>query len=232
MTPSVSVTLDAVLIGKAVPFARPGVKSGMAKAPVNKAVMIGPTGIVGDEQGDFVNHGGLEKAVHHYPRDHYSSWAAELPGPPSILSMVGAFGENLSSSGLIESGVCIGDIWRAGSAVLQVSQARQPCWKLNHRFDIKDMAKRVQQTARTGWYYRVLEPGGVAAGDRVELVERGYPDWPLSRLSHLLYVDKLNRDALAAMAEIPVLADGWRKLAQRRLEANRVEDWSRRLNGK
>ncbi|MBC8050378.1 MAG: MOSC domain-containing protein [Chitinophagales bacterium] len=225
------VTLDAILVGKAQAFGRPGVKSGMAKTPVSSAVMVTSTGIVGDEQGDLVNHGGLEKAVHHYPRDHYSCWATELEGPPAILGAVGAFGENLSTTALTENAVCIGDIWRAGAATLQVSQARQPCWKLNVRFGVKDMAKRVQHSARTGWYYRILEEGVISPGDGLELLNRGYPNWPLSRLQHTLYIDKLNRDALAEMADLPVLAEGWRTLARRRLEKNRVEDWSKRLEG-
>ncbi|KID12209.1 molybdenum cofactor sulfurase, partial [Rhodobacteraceae bacterium PD-2] len=111
------------------------------------------------------------------------------------------------------------------------SQGRQPCWKLNHRFGVPNMARRVQQTGRTGWYYRVLEPGTVTPGDRLELIDRLAPDWTLRRLWHALYVDRMNLVELEGIAALDVLAEGWRKYAVRRLDSRRVEDWSARLDG-
>ncbi|MCY1378408.1 3-alpha domain protein [compost metagenome] len=90
---------------------------------------------------------------------------------------------------------------------------------------------RVQKTGRTGWYYRVLEEGVVAENDTMKLVERLSPEWTLHRVWHLLYVDMLNYDQLAEMAQIPHLADGWKRYAVRRLENRKVEDWSPRLTG-
>lgn len=144
---------------------------------------------------------------------------------------VGAFGENLSTAGLDEATVAIGDVFRLGGALIEVSQGRQPCWKLNIRFGVADMARRVQQTGRTGWYYRVLEEGTVAAGDTLTLIERRAPDWPLARLWRILYVDVLNRDELRAMAAQPRLPVGWRAYAEKRLAAGQVEDWRPRLDG-
>ncbi len=225
------VTIDAVLLGKAVPFGPPGRTSAIAKTPVEGPRAVGTDGFLEDEQADRRVHGGPEKAVHHYPFDHHAAWREELGADLPLLGRPGAFGENLSTLGLTEADVCVGDVVRAGSALLQVAQARQPCWKLNHRFGVPDMARRVQASGRTGWYYRVLEPGAIARGDGMTLLERPYPAWPLDRLLHVLYVDTLNRAALAEMAALPVLAASWRALAERRLERGAVESWEGRLHG-
>ena len=116
-----------------------------------------------------------------------------------------------------------------GLALLEASQGRQPCWKLNLRFDVPDMARRVQESGRSGWYFRVIEPGMVAAGDRGVLVERPHPAWSLARVSHLLYHDRMNRPALAELAGLPGLTESWKRLAEARLASGRTEDWSRRI---
>ncbi|HEV7368454.1 MOSC domain-containing protein [Arenibaculum sp.] len=228
------VVIDAVLVGRAVPFGRAGAASAIAKAPAAGAVALSRTGLAGDEQGDRRHHGGPDKAVHHYPGEHYEAWRRELRPAPAVLAsevlaLEGAFGENLSTRGMTEDEVCVGDVYRAGTATLQVSQARQPCWKLNHRFGVADMARRVQSSGRTGWYYRVIEPGRLAAGDGMTLLDRPRPGWPLARVLRAFYVDMLDRHALAGIAALPELAPSWRDLARRRLESGRVENWGRRL---
>ncbi|MDO5605096.1 MAG: MOSC domain-containing protein [Paracoccus sp. (in: a-proteobacteria)] len=220
-----------LLTGRAAPLGDSGRPSAIAKTPVAGPLILGPEGLAGDEQADRRVHGGTEKALHHYPADHYPSWLAEL-GPLPALTRPGGFGENLSAHGLTETTVAVGDIFRLGRALIQVSQGRQPCWKLNHRFGIPDMARRVQQTGRTGWYYRTLEPGTVTSGDRLELVDRLAPDWPLARLWRALYVDVMNLSELRAIAALEVLADGWRKHAARRVASGEVEDWRPRLEGR
>lgn len=202
--------LHALLTGKVKPLGKRGAPSGIAKTPVKDPIMLGPTGFEGDAQGDTKHHGGLEKAVHHYPFEHYVTWAAEI-GPHARLAEPGAFGENLSTLGLTEDVVAIGDIFSLGSAVLQVSQGRQPCWKLNERFEIPDMARRVQTSGRTGWYYRVLQQGEVRPMDSLTLVERPAPSWTLRRIWHCFYVDRLNQAELNALAQLPQLAEGWRR---------------------
>ncbi len=223
--------IEAVLTGRVQPLGPKRAPSGIDKQPVAGPVTIGPAGLAGDEQGDRIHHGGPDKAVHHYPLDHAPSWRADLPALPDLLERPGAFGENIATRGLTETGICVGDLWRAGSALLQVSQARQPCWKLNARFGVPDMARRVQASGRTGWYYRVVETGRVAAGDPMRLVERPHPDWPLARLLRVFYVDRLDRAALAEIAALAPLSESWRTLAARRLDRVAVEDWSRRLQG-
>ncbi|WBU65380.1 MOSC domain-containing protein [Paracoccus aerodenitrificans] len=219
-----------LLTGRKVLLAGSGRLSGIVKTPVERPLALGAEGFESDEQADRHVHGGIEKAVHHYPLDHYALWREELGDLPP-LRQPGGFGENISTTGMTEKDVAVGDIFRLGTALLQVSQGRQPCWKLNFRFDVSDMARRVQMTGRTGWYYRVLQPGTVSPDDLLVLADRVAPDWPLIRLWRALYVHRLNQSELEGIAGLDVLADGWRKYAVRRLKSGRVEDWSKRLDG-
>lgn len=223
------VTVDEILTGAVAPLGPRAAPSGIDKHPVQGRLFLGPEGFAGDAQGDRRHHGGVEKAVHHYAHEHYAHWIAAL-GPRDVLDRPGAFGENLSTHGLTEWDVAIGDTFRLGQAVLQVSQGRQPCWKLNLRFETADMAARVQKSGMTGWYYRVLEPGQVEPGDGLHLLDRLSPDWTIRRLWRVLYVDMMNRDELAAMAELDHLPENWRGHARRRLQTHQVEDWTRRLH--
>jgi MOSC domain-containing protein YiiM len=226
-------TLDAVLSGKSAPLGEHGKLSAIHKTPMSGPATVGETGIVGDEQHERKHHGGPEKALHHYPYDHYATWQAEWPAGgagAARLTAPGAFGENLSTRGLAETDVCVGDVLRIGSVIVQVSQPRQPCWKLNLRFHRDDMSRRVQDTRRTGWYYRVLEPGEMAAGDVVERLARPYPGWTVERLLRVLYVDRDDRAALERMATLDVLSASWRKTAAKRLESGVTESWSSRLD--
>jgi MOSC domain-containing protein YiiM len=205
--------------------------SGIVKSASAPPWRILRDGLAGDLQGDLRHHGGPEKALHHYPREHYDAWAKEGPELVEALSAPPAFGENISTLGVTERDICVGDVFAFGSALLQVSQGRQPCWKLNARFARPDMARRVQTSGRTGWYYRVLREGVAEPGDRLARLERPLPDWPLSRLNELLYLRMLDFDALAQMAELRELTPSWRELAARRLACGEIEDWSTRLVG-
>jgi len=218
-----------LLVGRARPFGPNEEPSAIDKHPVVRPLKLTVNGFEDDEQGDRRHHGGPEKAVHHYPGEHYAAWRLELPDLQAERFQVGAFGENIGTVGLTEANICVGDVFRLGTALIQVSQARQPCWKLNLRFDIPDMSLRVQDSTRTGWYYRVLETGEVKPGATLCLLERPQPDWPLSRLLCCLYGDPLNLRALAAIVTLGNLSASWRELAQRRLASGQIEDWSRRL---
>ncbi len=224
------VALRALLSGKRAPLGKRGIESGIFKRPLAQAVEVTSLGLRGDEQGDRQHHGGPEKALHHYPFDHYASWRAEIPALAAHFTAPGAFGENISTEGMTEAEVCVSDIYRLGSALVQVSQARQPCWRLNERFGDTRMARRVQDSGRCGWYYRVLEEGSLGPGDSIELVERCAERWSLARISDVLYRDTLNLDSLTQLAELSVLSDSWRKLARRRLSRQAVEDWTARLD--
>lgn len=225
-----TVPLLSLRIGAVAPLGARAVPSGIAKHAADGPLLLLQTGFRGDEQGDTVRHGGPEKAMHHYPFDHYAAWARDL-GPHPLLAGPGAFGENLSTSGLTEDTVAIGDVFRLGGAIIEVSQGRQPCWKLNERFGRPDMAREVQTSGRTGWYYRVLETGRVSPEDSLTLQERRAPEWTLARIWRTFYIDPLNRRELAGIAALDRLAEGWRSHAARRLASNTVEDWTRRLAG-
>lgn len=218
--------LRALLIGRRVPFGPNGELSAIAKTPAHCPLELTPLGLWGDEVGDSQRHGGLDKAIHHYPFEHYREWASEL----GRALEVGAFGENFSTLGMNETCVCVGDVWRIGSALLQISQGRQPCWKLGVRFGDATMPRRLQDSGRTGWYYRVLEAGQIMPGDSLRLVVRPRPEWPLSRLTNLLYRDRLSLGDLQQMATLPELSASWRNIALKRLQLGRVEDFSPRLH--
>lgn len=223
------VRVNALLTGKVRAYTRPGSRSGIDKQPVAGPLHIGLLGLTGDEQGDPRVHGGIDKAVHHYPFDHYATWQLDL-GALRLLETAGAFGENISTTGIDETTVCLGDRFHLGTAVLEVSQGRQPCWKLNDRFGIPDMARRVQDSGRSGWYYRVLQPGHAQAGDHLACIERPHPDWSLARLAALLYGRVLDPALLEPALALP-LVPSWRRLIERRLQQGAVEDWGNRIDG-
>lgn len=203
----------ALLTGLPVPF-RDGEQSAIAKAPREGILRIGPEGIAGDHQADRLHHGGADKALHHYAFDHYLAWRAELGDHP-MLETVGAFGENIATLGLTEDQVWLGDRFRLGTALIEVSHGRQPCWKLGHRLGNPAVAAQIVRNGRCGWYYRVLEAGEAQAGDTLMCVERGLEDWPVSRLFHVVIGGghKADRGVLADLAALPVLAQAWRKRA-------------------
>ncbi len=224
--------IEALMMGKAKELTnKPGLKSGINKTPVEGPVRLTATGLVGDEQGQKKIHGGLEKALHHYPYDHYPALRERLAGTPAleILKNPGAFGENVSTTGITERDVCIGDKIRIGSAVIQVSQGRQPCYILNAYFGVPEMSRLVQTLRATGWYYRVLEEGEIRQGDLIDLLERPNPEWSVDAVQVVLYEDTMNREALKILSELPELDEGWRGIFAARLRAGVVEDWGRRL---
>ncbi len=229
MNEPLPLNINGLLIGQSIPFGPNGEPSAIAKTVVTHPLSLGITGFEGDMQADLRHHGGPDKAVHHYPAEHYATWCREFPEIPPERFQPGAFGENLSTLGLTEENVCIGDIFRIGSARLQVSQARQPCWKLNVRFEHPEMSLRVQASERTGWYYRVLDQGKVAPDAEILLLDRPCPDWTLARLLKHLYLDPLNIEALTRMTALNALPASWRELARRRLETKQIEDWTHRL---
>lgn len=217
-------------VGKAAPLGAKGVLSGIAKSEVKGLSIVTETGLFGDEQGDTRRHGGPEKAIHHYPFDHYPHWRREI-GEVALLNGPGAFGENICTLGLREGQVAVGDVFQLGTALIEVSQGRQPCWRLNERFARPTMSRETQGTGRTGWYYRVLEPGFCEPYDQLILLDRRSPEWTIHRIWNAFYVDTMNRRELEGIAELSSLVSTWRDHAMRRLSTNVVEDWTARLDG-
>lgn len=220
--------IEGLFIGITAPLAD-GRPSAIAKRAVTGTIELTPLGLRGDEQADRVNHGGPERALLHYCARHYAAWARELT-PAATLFRAPGFGENLSSRSLDEERVCIGDVYRLGGAVVQVSQPRTPCWKLNMRFGVPDLAQRVQDSARCGWLYRILEPGRVAVGQRIERLERPHPGMSVAALMRAVYSTTLDPGLLAAIAALPELSPNWRAKAERRA-AGADTDSRARLQG-
>jgi MOSC domain-containing protein YiiM len=219
--------VNDVLTGRSAPYAKPDISSAINKKSVAGSVKVCAEGLAGDEQGDRRFHGGVDKAVNFYPYEHYNFWRSEL-GDNDLLNSPGAFGENLSTVGFTESDLCLGDQLHIGTALLEISQTRQPCWKLNYRFAVQDMALRVQQSLRTGFYCRVLVSGTLAAGDEIKLLARPYPNWTLQQFLILLYQNTLDVESLIAVLELHLVPSN-RKLIENRLFSNRVECWLSRI---
>lgn len=191
--------------------------SAIWKDPVAGSVRISKEGLVGDVQADRRVHGGPEKAVHHYAGENYARLAEHFPQIADTL-VVGSIGENISTFGLDEASVCIGDIFRIGSAVLQVSQPRSPCWKIDSRYGVKGITAHIVESGLTGWYYRVLEEGEATTGDCFEHLERPAGAVPLETLWTIWNRHRPDAVRLAAIADAPGLTPAWIKKIRERLD--------------
>ena len=209
------MTIDALLVGTPVPF-RDGDYSAIAKTPVAGPVQITWDGFVGNQVADPIHHGGWDKAIHLYPQDHYAWWRDRKPGQP-LLDAPGAFGENIASRGMTEHQICLGDRFTLGSAIVEVSHGRQPCWKLDHRFAARDVMATIVKTARCGLYFRVIAQGEAQAGGVMTLIERPLPDWSIARVFELLIGGGHKKDpsAVLTLSNTPVLAEAWRERARK-----------------
>lgn len=185
--------------------------TGIFKTPVSGPHFLGPTGFDGDGQADLENHGGPDKAVCAYSADHYATWRTALDIEPFDH---GAFGENLTIAGLVERAICIGDVWAIGDTHLQVSQPRQPCWKLGRKWNRASFPNEVVASGRTGWYFRVIRAGTVAAGAPAVLVSRVHPQWTVEAANRVMHERVGDTAALAAL---DVLSASWRQTLARRL---------------
>ena len=183
--------------------------SAIRKSPVpNSTVLwLSTLNLAGDGQADLSVHGGVDKAVYAYPSEHLGPWSEELDvelGPAP-------FGENLSTVGVLEGDACIGDVWTWGTAVLQVSQPRWPCFKLALHRGRADIQSRMRASGRTGWYLRVLEPGEVSAAGPIELTAQDAAGVSVHD-AHLAMSDRqlLEFERVRAVADHPALAEQWR----------------------
>jgi MOSC domain-containing protein YiiM len=192
-----------VRTSKMKPMHNLSIETGIYKLPRSSRVFCSSTGLESDEH-DLTFHGGVDKAVHQYYPGHYPTWRGEYPSAENFD--IGGFGENLVSEKMNERNVCIGDKIRIGGVLLQVSLPRQPCFKLNHRFGIKDFASQTWKKSRTGWYYRVLKEGYISAGNEILLVERKWPDWTIERVQEYLHRDKENMEKLIEVS----VSKSWR----------------------
>ena len=190
-------------------------ESSIWKASISGRVSLGRTDLAGNAQADLKNHGGPDKAVCCYSAEHYPGWRSEL-GLTDREFGHGAFGENFTLSGLTEDAVCIGDVYSVGTAKVQISQPRMPCWKVGRRWEHPEMPGEMTATGRTGFYLRVLEEGEVGAGDTLTLEDRPLPEWTVARLNTALYMDKNSAGIDQFLSRLPFLAEAWRRTFRRR----------------
>ena len=180
------------------------------KSPVESRVAVRRHNIAGDRQSDLSVHGGPYKAVYCYPGEHYGFWKEQLP---NMDLPYGMFGENLTTEDLIEDDVYIGDQFRVGSAVLQVTQPRMPCFKLGIRFGRPDMVKKFWRSGRSGIYFSVVEEGDVAAGDLIESVSRDPEGISAADIVRLYRGDEKSPELLERALRTPLFG-GWKKELQ------------------
>ncbi|SHM30261.1 MOSC domain-containing protein [Roseibium suaedae] len=227
---SLEATILGVFAGKPEQRWEGKEPSAIGKLPVEGPQRLTFTGLTSDQQADLRVHGGPEKALHHYAADHMSHWQTRFPDKADLFRP-GCFGENISTEGLHEDNLCLGDVLTMGTATVEICQGRQPCWKLNLHTGIAAMAPSFQKSGKTGWYYRVLEEGNVAAGDKVRLIQRDYPQWPLARLISARFNPALEPETAAELAGMKPLAESWRASFQRKTDRGYVENTDRRLKG-
>jgi MOSC domain-containing protein YiiM len=220
----------ALYAGRAAPLrhGRTTVPSAVVKSPIDGVGVVRTDGLVGDEQADRVNHGGPDKELLVYASEHYAE-----PSSPAFRLPVGSLGENVSTRGLAETDVRIGDVFALGETVLQVSQPRRPCFKMGARHGVRELPVLMQDVGHTGYYVRVLQPGEVMAGQRMRLEERAPHGVTVAEVNRVLNVDKHDLDGaafvLSAGHDLPAT---WRATLEQRLECSGDQrDDGRRLYG-
>jgi len=184
--------------------------TGICKQPATGPLYLGIPGFENDGVGDLKHHGGNDKAVCVYSLVHYPYWEDVL----GIKLPVAAFGENLTVSDLTEEDICIGDVFELGTALLQVSQPRQPCRTLAARYGRDDLVKLVADSGRTGFYFRVLEEGKVEQGTALILKERDPRAVSVSFANRTYHHDRKNRDAIEKVLAVPALSASWQRSFQ------------------
>ena len=210
---SVNVGLPRLLTSKGASF-----KTGIFKHPVAGRVMLRQTNLDGDRQADLSVHGGANKAVYAYPSEHYGYWRGEL----SLEELPwGAFGENFTTDGLLESHVSMGDQYRVGSAVIKVTTPRLPCYKLAAKFKSDDIIEQFLRSGRSGFYFSVIEEGEVGAGDEFQFLSSEVPSLTIAEFNRLYISKSPDLELLERAVEVKSLPESWRQRFYARLEVAR-----------
>ena len=206
-------------------FGKKSVSTGFYKERISQAIFLSSVNFTGDGQGDLIHHGGVHKAVCVYPHEHYSHWERVL----ERTLPYGAFGENLTLTGMTEVDVCIGDSFQLGEAIVQVSQPRQPCFKLSLVYERKDLPLLVQDTGYTGFYFRVLREGMVSTTDKLVPLTRQAHAISVAEANRLMHQDKHDLEAVHRLLEVEELSPSWRKTFEKRVAGQDV-DTSERIS--
>jgi MOSC domain-containing protein YiiM len=191
------------------------VTTGIFKEPVKGPVMLRALNLDGDGQADLTVHGGVTKAVYAYPSEHYAFWRTELP---AVDLPWGMFGENLTTEGLLEDAVYIGDRFRVGETELMVTEPRMPCYKLGIKFGRADIIKRFLASRRSGFYFAVVREGMVGAGDAIESIGREQQEISVADITRLYAFEKDDVKALRRAIEVDALPENWKGYFQHQLE--------------
>jgi MOSC domain-containing protein YiiM len=200
----------SIQVGHIAPLGAEQVPSAFVKRTIPHGAVAKPLGLEGDQQADLNVHGGRDKAVYFYPGEHYPLWKNDVPRhEPTLLP--GAFGENVTTIGLDEQSVAIGDVLAIGSTQMQVTQPRQPCFKLGLRFADNTLGKIMMKTGRTGWYVRVLQPGEFKAGDEITVIRRPNPQWTIARFNQYIIQRSVTADEAQELSKLEGLPYEWRE---------------------
>jgi MOSC domain-containing protein YiiM len=191
------------------------INTGIFKHPVSGPVQLRTLNLDGDRQADLSVHGGPNKAVYAYPSEHYDYWRQELPG---MELPCGMFGENFTTSGILENELHIGDRLQIGTAVMMVRQPRMPCYKLAAKFQLDDMIERFLLSGRSGFYFSVEQEGEVVAGDSFKFLSRDSDGITIAEMNRLFVRDKYDRDLLQKALNTEALPEDWREYFAPRLE--------------
>lgn len=218
-------SIKQIRVGRVANLPGSNVLSAIDKKEAPLPIRLGLSGFDGDEHADQIHHGGPEKAIHFYCAKHYLDWQ-EL----GVRAKIGDFGENISLCNVEEKEIFLGDIFSLGTALIQVSQGRQPCWKLNIRFNHPNLALAMQTSGKTGWYGRVVKEGTVGQNAQLVLQRRLQTRWSISDLCRLMYQDTLNLASIESLLKLDYLGSSLRKTLSARLKNKQVEDWSKRLH--
>lgn len=204
--------------------------SAIAKRQIDGAVVLTSAGLEGDQQAEKSYHGGADRALCHFPREHYAWLRQQFPEEEERFHPP-AFGENLSTLGMTEDNVFIGDIFRWGEALIQVTQPRAPCYKLNHFLGCKNLSPLLQQSGRCGWLYRVVGTGNVSGARPLELLTRN-SEVSVAEAISIAFNMPFDEEQYRRLMSAAGISASWTKTMQMRLVNRKIEDFGRRLFGK
>ncbi|EEM96400.1 MOSC domain-containing protein [Bacillus thuringiensis] len=211
---------------KEVTYGGKVIHTGINKKQVKEPVYLSFVKFNGDGQADLVHHGGVDKAVCVYTGDHYPYWEKEL----NQDLVYGAFGENITVSGMREEDVCIGDTFELGQAIVQVTQPRQPCFKLAKKYNIPKLPLYFQETGYTGFYFRVLKEGWVSSVDTLKRLQSDPKGVSVAFANRIMHKEKQNIEGIKRILEVNALSSSWRKSFEKRISGEEINT-KERLEG-
>jgi MOSC domain-containing protein YiiM len=209
------IPLSGLFAGSVQPMPGDGRPTAIFKRAVAGRMRVTYEGLIDDAQADRRVHGGPEKALHQFPVETYARLAAAFPKQAAAF-VPGAIGENLSTAGMTEANICIGDVFSIGSARIQLAQPRTPCWKIDARFDADGITRYVADHGIAGWYFRVLQEGEIGVGDTLERIEQAADPVSLATFWETVRAHRPQREDLLRIAALETLTPAWRtKIAER-----------------